>query len=263
MRVIAVDWSGAIGGERRKVVLAEAEGRRLVRVEDGRTRAEVIDEVCAAGRQAPRLLVGLDFGFSLPAWHLDHLGCADAPALWALVAREGERWLAERPWPFWRTAAERARATIPDEWRATERETVGEGAVPASVFKLVGPQVGTGSLRGMPFLPRLREAGFAVWPFDGPGPRVVAECWPRLFTPGVVKRDAAARARFADAAHPGLAPALRRRVLASEDHFDAAMAALGLAAAFSDPAHLPRMTDPLSRREGAILDPRRHARPPA
>ena len=41
-------------------------------------------------------------------------------------------------------------------------------------------QVGAGSVRGMPFLTRLRAAGFAIWPFDPPSDRTVLEIYPSL-----------------------------------------------------------------------------------
>src|SRR5205085_2351508 len=75
------------------------------------------------------------------------------------------------------------------------------GGRPKSVFQLVGAgQVGTGSLRGIPFLPRLRER-FAIWPFDEPRLPLVVEVYPRLYLvhaegdyPNEHARDAAAAA---------------------------------------------------------------------
>ncbi len=43
MRVIAIDWSGALKGAAKKVWLAEVVEGRLVRVEDGRSREQVAD----------------------------------------------------------------------------------------------------------------------------------------------------------------------------------------------------------------------------
>jgi hypothetical protein len=67
------------------------------------------------------------------------------------------------------------------------------------VFQLAGPgHVGTGSLRGMPFLADLLDAGFSVWPFQEPSNHVVIEIYPRILTRTVVKRSPAARALFLD-----------------------------------------------------------------
>jgi hypothetical protein len=38
--------------------------------------------------------------------------------------------------------------------------------------------VGTGSIRGMPYLAVLRAAGFAIWPFDAAASRTVVEIYP-------------------------------------------------------------------------------------
>ncbi|MCV4626744.1 hypothetical protein OFC18_32210, partial [Escherichia coli] len=73
---------------------------------------------------------------------------------------------------------------------------------------------------------RLAGAGFRVWPFDPPRPPFVAEVYPRMFTGGVTKSDPAARARAA----AGLPPAFREIAASTEDAFDAAMTALGMAA---------------------------------
>ncbi|MFH4263722.1 hypothetical protein WAJ43_23025, partial [Acinetobacter baumannii] len=56
----------------------------------------------------------------------------------------------------------------------TEQEA---GAKPT--FLLAGGgHVGTGSLRGMPFLAALRAAGYAVWPFDDAAGRTAVEIYP-------------------------------------------------------------------------------------
>ena len=54
-----------------------------------------------------------------------------------------------------------------------------EGLPAKSIFQLVGNgQVGAGSVRGMPFLARLRAEGFAIWPFDAASARTVFEIYP-------------------------------------------------------------------------------------
>ena len=45
-RAIAVDWSGAVTGERAKLWIAEAIDGELQSLESGRTRDEVIAWVC-------------------------------------------------------------------------------------------------------------------------------------------------------------------------------------------------------------------------
>jgi hypothetical protein len=197
VRILAVDWSGARSGEHRTIWLAEARDGKLVRLESGRKRVEIVDHLLAEAATDPDLVVGLDFAFSLPGWFLREHGVGSAAEAWELVSREGERWLRDVESPFWnrdRDAAIRGR----DAFRRTELEVLGQ---PKSVFQLVGNgQVGPGSIRGMPYLLRLREP-FAIWPFDDPRLPLIVEIYPRLHrhlappdAPNEHARDAAASA---------------------------------------------------------------------
>jgi hypothetical protein len=197
VRILAVDWSGARRGERDAIWLAEARDGDIVRLESGRTRAEIFEHLLEGAAADPDLVVGLDFAFSLPEWFLRERGLTSARAGWALAARDGEQWLRMVEPPFWnrgREAALRGR----EPFRGTEREVAGQ---PKSVFQLVGNgQVGPGSIRGMPYLLDLANA-FAIWPFDRPRLPLVVEIYPRLFrhlapaAPNEHARDAAASAR--------------------------------------------------------------------
>src|SRR5205085_11372920 len=124
---------------------------------DGAGREQLVGHLLDEADRDPDLVAGLDFAFSLPEWFLQARGIDDVSNAWDLVSREAEAWLADPQPPFWR----RRKPAGQDELRRTELECAGR---PKSVFQLVGHgQVGTGSLRGMPFLPRLRER-FAIWP---------------------------------------------------------------------------------------------------
>jgi len=191
-RILAVDWSGSRTGEQRAIWLAEARDGRLVRLEGGRGREQLVAHLLAEAERDPELVAGLDFAFSLPEWFLRAQGIDDISNAWDLVAREAETWLRDPQPPFWR-----GRKPPGDGFRRTELEC---GGRPKSVFQLVGAgQVGTGSLRGIPFLPRLRER-FAIWPFDEPRLPLVVEIYPRLHLDGTADfpnehaRDAAAAA---------------------------------------------------------------------
>jgi len=190
-RILAVDWSGARSGEHRAIWLAEASDGRLVRLEDGRDREQLVAHLLEEAEREPELVVGLDFAFSLPEWFLRARGIDDVSNAWDLVSREAEAWLCEPEPPFWRT-----RKPPGNGFRRTELEC---GGRPKSVFQLVGAgQVGTGSLRGIPFLPRLRER-FAIWPFDEPRLPLLVEIYPSLYAragayPNEHARDAAAAA---------------------------------------------------------------------
>lgn len=215
MRVIAVDWSGAVVGSEKKIWLAEAGwgaggggaarddaavGGRIVRLECGRTRDEVAEHLIELAGEDARLVVGLDFAFSMPAWFMRQRGFATAPMLWQrLAAGAAERWLASCEPPFWGRAGRRKPAAEGPGLRLTD-----VAAKAKSVFQVGGAgSVGTGSLRGMCVLHRLREAGFHVWPFDAPGWPLAVEIYPRTWTRGVVVRSAAAREAHAAARWPG------------------------------------------------------------
>jgi len=166
--VIAIDWSGA----------RRAKGLWVAVVEDGRvvesralsTREEAIGYV----RDFPApLIAGFDFSFGMPEWFAREHGCTSIEDVWALAARDGDGWLAPTS-PFWRD-----RCGVPRHQRFRTCEERYPRA--KSIFQLVGNgQVGAGSVRGMPLLARLREAGFAFWPFDDPNGRTVLEIYPTL-----------------------------------------------------------------------------------
>lgn len=237
-RAVAVDWSGAKVGAHRHIYAAEAEAGRLHHLRGGLGREGVAEWLMARAETDPDLVVGLDFAFSFPVWFLDQLGVDGGPDLWELVASRGEGWLATCPSPFWgRPGVSRHAVQAP--LRAAEQRV---GA--KSVFQIGGAgSVGTGSLRGMPMLLRLREAGFSIWPFDAPRRPTVVEIYPRLLTGPVVKSRPDARAAYLHQRGLDIPEAV-----ASEDAFDAAISALEMS---RRAIRLPQL-DPVARREGAI-----------
>ncbi|MFN8513056.1 MAG: hypothetical protein U0841_10800 [Chloroflexia bacterium] len=257
MHVIAIDWSGRKGPSQRKTIwLAEARDNTLTRLENGRTREQVADHLIAEASRDPRFVVGIDFAFSFPAWFLTDRNLPDAPALWALAAREAETWLRICEPPFWGRPGKGRPAGV-EQYRHADRAVPRTGGIsPKPVFQIGGAgAVGTGSLRGMPILHRLRSAGFSVWPFDPPGwPRVV-EIYPRLLTGPVTKSSEAGRSAYLAAQHWAIPPALLPHALGGEDAFDAAISALLMARHTADLADLPATTDPQILREGAIWHP--------
>ena len=266
-RVIAVDWSGdrSEAGQRRKIWAGvwsrllsggQVDGGRVT-LEGGRTRVELCEWLIDMARQTPRMVVGLDFCFSFPAWFVrDELGCADGPAFWELVGGGlSEQWLARgnsdrrfwgkhpKPEEFIGDGLHRMlRATdidcklaarIPEAERAERVRGIG----PKSVFQIGGAgSVGTASLRGMPLLKRLREAGFRVWPFDRAGLPMVVEMYTRLNTGPVRKSNTAARAEYLhrkrrdDAAYAALSRGVIARARESEDAFDALVSCMEMTA---------------------------------
>ena len=257
-----------------------------VTLEGGRTRSEMAAWLIAMARETPRMVVGFDFCFSFPAWFVrGEMGCADAPAFWELVEREhGERWLAAgcTDGRFWGRPGV-SRGKRPEEFsgerlhrmlRATdidckiaavipeaERAARVRGITPKSVFQIGGAgAVGTASLRGMPVLRRLREAGFAVWPFDRPALRegrpLVVEMYTRLNTGAVRKSNAEARAEYLrrkraeDAGYCGLSRRVLEKARASEDAFDALVSCMVMAARREEFAELAEPKDAEFRVEG-------------
>ena len=258
-RVLAVDWSGARVHAERKIWLCEVDARGVQRLESGRTREALVDHVCTEGARDPRLVVGFDFAFAFPAWFGRTVG-RDAPTLWRAARDDGETWLLARVPPFWGRKGGARRDGALDGFRRTEREVAAQtGLRPLSSFQVGGAgSVGTGSVRGMPHLLTLREAGFAIWPFDTPvaGTPTAIEIWPRLtYGEPVVKARAEARAAWVARHAPTLAPPMRRAAEASDDAFDALAAGLAMWAARASLAALPSARDDLDRLEGRIWGP--------
>jgi hypothetical protein len=251
-RAIAVDWSGAVTGERAKLWIAEAVDGELQTLESGRTRGEAISWVCERRAAVPSCVAGFDFSFSLPAWFLDQQGCGTIDEVWACVAERGEDWLRECPVPFWGRPGHK-RGTEP-QLRGCEEGWNVRGIVPKSVFQIGGAgAVGTGTLRGIPFLPALRAAGWSIWPYDDPADHVAAEIWTRLLTGPVAKSSADGRRDWLRA-NASLRGRLLRAAGDSEDAFDAAACAIVLSRCgdLDSTLRTPQTGDP---REGAMLVP--------
>ena len=253
MRYVAVDWSGSLRGGGSQIWLAAVEEAELVELRGGLTRPAAIGMLDGWRSAGIDLAVGLDFGFSMPAWYVQSWGCESAPEFWRVVAAEGERWLAECPPPFWGWPGRRRDLSGGPAYRRTETAVEGH---PKSVFQVGGAgAVGTGSIRGMPWLTHLRDRGFAIWPFDSAAAATVFEIYPRLLTGPGPKRQPGWRMAYLDAIGWPVGPSARALCAGVEDAFDAAVSALRL---WQDGAELSRVepaTDPLERLEGRIWAP--------
>ena len=116
--------------------------------------------------------------------------------------------------------------------------------------------MGTGSIRGMPMLTRLQQAGFRLWPFEAVELPLALEIYPRLFTGAVVKSSRDARMAYLQKPrYTSLPSDVLAKATASEDAFDALCSLLGMV---EYSAHLTTLTQdyhPAARLEGAIWNP--------
>ena len=272
-RVVAIDWSGRVdaAGQRRHIwsgvwTAASASGvKETVTLTAGRTRAEVIAWLIEMAKETPRMVVGIDCCFSYPAWFLEEHRCGTVFEFWQKVAEgKGEEWLHREgdELRFWGKAGPSRHGKRPEEFcgvnlhrmmRLTdvdnkitpkllledpERAAKVMGITPKSPFQIGGSgSVGTGSLRAMPHLLELHNAGFRVWPFEaaalGARPKpLLVEMYTRLLTGAVKKSNAEARKvylavrRKTDAAYRSLSRGVLSAAESSEDAFDALVCTL-------------------------------------
>jgi hypothetical protein len=228
---IAIDWSGEAKGAGKRICLAEVVGDDLVRLETGWTIDRLTLSLIHRAESDPSIVVGIDFAFSFPVWFVQQLG-GTIESVWLAAERNGEGWLRTHQSPFWgwagstRPAADEGRP----EFRKTDLALAGVYGRPKSVFQVSGPgTVGTGSIRGMPVLARLRNAGFAIWPFDAPSLPLIVEIYPRALTGRVVKSDPSQRRKYLASKSWPLTAEQRTLAADSEDAFDAALSARAMA----------------------------------
>lgn len=259
IRFAAVDWSGAAHAAHRRIAtaLADDDGR-LLAVDTGRGRDETVRRLIALADEV-ELIVGLDFAFSFPDWFLERHGLDTGPATWRWARERGEELLAGCPSPFWGRPGTRKPHLGPRRslFRRTEGQVPPVGGIgPKSVFQILGPgAVGTGSLRGMPYLLELKRAGFSIWPFDEPGRPLALEIYPRDLTGRVTKKSRALRRLYLDTHFADQPPELLARAIETEDAFDATVSALVMARHAGELARLRGLEDAVLRREGQIWRP--------
>jgi len=256
MEVVAVDWYGAAHGAYSRIWLAHVVDGELVALRNGRNRQEVTDDLVALrDRAAGGLVAGLDFSFSLPAWFVQTLSCTTVDDLWRTVEQVGEQWLSDCAPPFWGRPG-CPRPSLSGQFRQAEQMISVGGISPKSTFQIGGAgAVGTGSIRGMPHLRQLRDAGFSIWPFDPPSAWTVLEIYPRLLTGPVHKSNHERRAEYLGAAPWSVASPFAASIVGSEDAFDAAISALAMHDHLADLAALPQTTDPVTLLEGDVWRP--------
>ena len=226
-RVIAIDWSGDKTRAASKIWLAEIRDGRLTRLESGRNREEIATHLICEASADPDFVVGLDFAFSFPRWYAEKLGATCGEELWKLVSDEGEEWLRNCESPFWGKAGKKL-PNLPEHFRVTEQQAFQvKGANPKSVFQIGGGgAVGTGSIRGIPYLTTLQELGFSIWPFRKAQIPLVIEIYPRLLTGPVNKGSFDEREAYLAKCCPEVDDRWACKAASSEDAFDAAVSAV-------------------------------------
>ena len=253
LTLVAIDWSGRSDDSGKTTWMAVIEDRVFARLENGRSRPELRDELIRLRGLSGRLVVGIDFAFGFPRWYAQANGWSCGRDIWRAAAQHGEEWLSAPAAPFWGRTTKRPQ--LPgDPLRRTEREA---GGSPRSVFQIGGAgAVGTGSIRGMAVLHKLAGAGFAVWPFEPAADATIIEIYPRLLTGKVVKSSAQACLRRLDQQYPRgeLPDPFRGRAAATEDAFDAAVSALEMSRACDELCNLPDGDD-VDHIEGRIWSP--------
>lgn len=255
-RVIAVDWSGAVGGGQDTIWLAEVIAGELTALESGRSRADVIERLIELAAFDPNIVVGFDFAFAFPHWFAESRGLTEVGGVWELAAKEGETWLRDCQSPFWGRPG-KTKPSLPSHLRDTDVRVGRQfGGQPKSAFQIGGAgAVGTGSIRGMAHLLRLRDAGFSIWPFDPPRRPIAIEIYPRLLTGPVVKSNWEARSLHLATNFSTLSTELRTRAASTEDSFDAAVSALVMWRHAADLALLSVANEPIELIEGRIWAP--------
>ena len=266
LRCIAVDWSGnrRPGSQREHIWVAEVEQGRPGRLENRRTRDEVVDWLSEQIRGDGLLVIGLDFAFSFPEWYVRMRNCRNVGELWVLADEAGEDWLTCQTPPFWGRRRS-PNPTLPDnltedrQFRETDWVHYGK-----SVFQVSGRgSVGTGSIRGLPYLAAMQCAGATIWPFDDPeaGKPNVVEIYPRVFyrnsvTHGRQGGGQASRRRYLERNYPGLRQQWRGSMIESPDAFDAGVSALVMSANVGDLQGLRQSTVARVALEGEIWAPK-------
>ena len=270
---IGVTWSAASGDRdaAKNVWVALVRHGKLVGLEPELSLDQAGDFIDVGRQQDDPVLVGMDFGFSLPAWWVDaHYG-GSAPRLWEGMqhlewdSEPDPQWPKQLPPPFWGPNIRRRPALPPGgRWLRETEERVWRrtGVEPKSVFQLSGAgRVGGQSVRGMTELYALQSVGWRIWPFDAPGRQAIVEVLPRALWRAHATRQGASSPSEARAA---LAPILCGFLqvedldlcdLITWEHsaFEAAFIAWALSK--TAPA-LPDLTDhAMAQREGWIWRP--------
>src|SRR3982751_4916318 len=136
VKMIAVDWSGKAKGPAESLWRAEVRDGRLTELRNDLDRGELSSKLLELGKAEPRIVIGLDFAFSFPAWWCEENGWSSGEEVWSAMEHEGEDLLEGCEDPFWGRPGKRNPHPKARLYRQTERS---EDAVrPKSVFQIGG-----------------------------------------------------------------------------------------------------------------------------
>jgi hypothetical protein len=258
---VAIDWSGAKTGYRRKIQIAECQPGQaapvLVTCRGGWTRHAVLDWL-QSKIFAQRALIGFDFSFAPPfvdkGQYFNRVGQEShpmlpaAPNVWAYVdsiCSDDDLGAASfidkhHPEQFYRGRVSGAKANY-QRWRMCEQSFNQTGGGKASsIFDCVGAsQVAKASFAGMRLLHKA-AADATIWPFDvlssGRRRAVIVEMYCRAFIRLAGGSGGKRRTMGSlNTALAGLGCAPCKRIAEiSDDKTDALIAAAGLRAIASD-----------------------------
>ena len=272
---IGIKWSGVADPKKAgaKIWRAVVRDGELVFLGNGLGQHATGSWLVEVAEASPTMVVGADFGFSLPDWYMQDQGLHSATDLWDLCAGVesakgvGSQWPRSLPPPFWGPHIRPKPELDPGQrWlrRTEEQVATLTGASPKSVFQLTGAgSVGSQSMRGMPVLKLLRESGFAVWPMDDAAQQMVIEVYVRSLinwlAPGSADGSLAeahvAIMQSNSAAFSGPQGRWRATLAQTPPAFEAAIIAWALWRGRDAIARLGTAPDPVSRLEGKIWLP--------
>lgn len=244
--VIGIDWSGDATKAAEKIWCATIVDGEIREIRNGRDAMAVEEYLLQQAELDEELFVGLDFGFSLPAWYLSERDWTPQE-LWREALDESATWRQPAE-PFY------GLKTRYNRERGTPLRVTDERMNSSSVFQVRGiGSVGTGSIGGMPLLANLKAHGFSIWPFTGQRAPLAIEIYPRacLDEPVVKTRPHARRCYLATR----VSERWLDLAVATDDAFDATIAALAMWNHIDDLRALPVLGEPYVS-EGLIWSPR-------
>ena len=104
--LVAIDWSGRLDDRGRTTWMTVIEDGLFRRLENGRSRPELRDELIRLRGRSGQLVAGIDFAFGFPQWYATANGWACGRDIWRAAYRDGGSWLTSAAGPFWEAEPE-------------------------------------------------------------------------------------------------------------------------------------------------------------